>query len=613
MPSRSTAGSPSLAFPLGPALMALMALMAVAAAGAFAVERRVHKVSATAVVGSDVAWLSDSSSRRISPDGEWIVWVQDAEVNDAHALWAARRWGGPAKRLSGTLPPGDDFEVVRFSPDSKQVLYTAQQEASERYDLYTVPLLGTVADVVKLSPPLPETESVRSHTMKFSPDGSRIVFNTTHPGTSGHTLFSAPVDGSAAAVGLDGPFDDDGQTLNFVVAASRVVFQRQESTGDPYEIWSVPVAGGIKVRLTPPILGTGGAAAPNLAPGGAWVVFLLKDAPTQPADEPWSAAVLGGPGSAVRLADVPAAGGNTDDIWRFSPDGSRVVFKADRITDQKDEIFSVPTNGSSPPVKLNTGLIAAGDVHAFQISADGSTVVYAADWAVDERDEIFSVPILGPSASSVRLNRPLVAGESAIPTGPIGDVVVYAVGDAAGSAIYELRGAPLAGPASAEWPILLAQTHISAPGFIHTERLVLKADLAGPGEFELWAAKNDGSSAPNSLYNPIWDDVELGLVSGITPDSSEFFFLAAIDGGPLHLWATRADGLQGLPRRLSAEPAGNGGVIDDQFDPESTPDGFGVLYEADSETPGREELFISDALIFAADFDEEGDLSEWAP
>ena len=57
----------------------------------------------------------------------------------------------------------------------------------------------------------------------------------------------------------------------------------------------------------------------------------------------------------------------------------------------------------------------------------------------------------------------------------------------------------------------------------------------------------------------------------------------------------------------------NGQLIDEQFDLEPTPDGMGILYEADSEVPGREELFISDALIFAADFDEEGDLSEWSP
>ncbi len=595
------------------AFLCVAAVVAFGAAAAGAVERRVHKVSGPAVVGSDVYWLSSASNQRVSPDGEWIVWVQDAEVNNAHALWAARRWGGPAKRLSGTLAPGDAFEVVRFSPDSKYVLYTAAQEVSDRYELYTVPLLGTAADGVKLSPPLAGSQDVFSYTLQFSADGSRVLFSISLLGALEHTLYSAAVDGSSAAVGLDGPFDDDGQTLNFAVTPSRVVFQRRAGSTDPFEIWSVPLAGGAKVRLTPPILGTGGAGAPRLAPGGARVLFVLRDAPTEPANELWSADVAGPAGNAIRIADVPVVGGNVNDVWSVTADGSRVVFQADRDTDGKEELYSVPTAGGAPPVKLNTGLVANGDVNAYEISADGSTVVYSADWAVDERREVFSVPILGPSASGVRLNRPLVAAESAVFGGLFDDIVVYGVGDAAGTFIDELRGAPRGGPASAEWPILVAETLLSGPGVILPVRSIFRADFSVPNDFALWTVANDGTSTPNNLYNILWGSVELGVLTGVTPDHSEFFFLAAIDGGPLHLWATRTDGLQPLPRRLSLTPTAGGGVIDEQFDLEPTPDGMGILYEADSEVPGREELFISDALIFAADFDEEGDLSEWSP
>ncbi len=576
-----------------------------------AADREVHKVSGTAVAGSDVTWVTSSlSTHRISPDGEWIIWIQDAEVNNAHALWAARRWGGTPKRLSGTLPPGALFQTVLFSPDSKNVLYSAEQDSEDQTELYTVPLLGTAADGVKLSPPLPAGEDVLS-LPRFSVDGSRIVFNTTHPGTAGHTLFSAPVDGSSPAVGLDGPFDAQGMTLNFVVAPGRVVFQRQASPSATYEIWTVPIAGGAKTRLTPPIVGSGGAMAPRLAPGGARVAFLMKDAPTQPADELWSAAVGGAAGSAVRLADVPAAGGDVY-RWDFTFDGSRVVFTADREIDEKYELYSVPTNGSAPPVKLSTGLIAAGDVNDFETSPDGTTVVYSADWAFDNRAEVFSVPILGPSAAGVRLNRTLTAGETTLPGAYFDDQILYVVGDTAGTYANELRGAPYGGPASAEWPVLLAETLISGPGVVLPERSVLKADVGTPGDFELWTMKNDGSGAPESLFNPLWTNVVLGSASEATPDSVEIFFLASIADGPLHLWATRIDGQQPLPRRLSLVPESSGGVIDDQAALEATPDGRGVLYEADSEVATREELFISDALIFMADFDEEGDTSEWS-
>lgn len=593
----------------GLSAVALGVLSALTAASAFAVDRKAHKVSGPSVVGSDVFWLGGQSNQRISPDGEWIVWVQDAEVNNAHALWAARRWGGPVKRLSGTLAPGDVFERVMFSPDSKYVLYTAAQEVSERFDLYTVPLLGTAADGVKLNPPIAPEQDVVSSRMRFSADGTRILFTITSRGALGHTLYSAPVDGSAAAVGLDGPLDSGGRTFDFAVSGPQVVLQRREDSDEPYQIWTVPVGGGTKVRLSAGPYGPDGAGAPKIAPGGSRVVYVQQNVDGTPEYELWSATIAGPTGNAVLLADVSAFGGNLSGSVKFTPDGSRVVFFGDRDTDTKDELYSVPTAGGTPPVKLNTGLIAAGDVLDFQLSDDGSTVVYTADWAVDEAREIFSVPIAGPSAASVRLNRTLTSGEITILAGIFGDDIVYAVGT--GTVAEELRGAPITGPASAEWSILVPETLLSGPGIILAERSVFRADPVTAGEFALWAVENNGLTALNNIYSPFWGSVELGVESGVTPDESEFFFLAAIDGGPLHLYITETDGGQTIPQRLSLVPTGAGGVIDEQYPLEPTPDGMGILYEADVEFSGREELYIADAQIFAADFDEEGDTSEW--
>ncbi|MEO7974007.1 MAG: hypothetical protein ABIU84_10530, partial [Thermoanaerobaculia bacterium] len=563
------------------ALIAALVASVFAAAPATAA-RKVHKVSGATVVGSDVEWLDFQGQPRISPDGEWIIWIQDAEVNNALALWAARRSGGVPKRLSGTLAPGGVFKSAQFTPDSKRILYVSEQEGPLQFDLYSVPLLGTAADGVKINPPLVGSHAVNSATI--TADGSRVVFTTSTSVAQTYTLYSAPVDGSAPPTPLDGPYSADGATSEFVIAGPRVVFGSRQAPGSPTELWSVPVVGGVAVRLSPTFAGNGEVSRLTLAPGGSRVVFRSEDAPTQPARELWSALVQGSTGSAIRIADIAIPAGDVIG-WEFSPNDTRVVFIADRDVDEKRELYSVPVDGSASPVKLNTSLIAAGDVSYYDISLDGTRVAYDADWAVDERREVFSVPIAGPSAGGVRLNRNLVAGETAVLQRAWADLVEYAIADPALTAATEVRGAPLTGPASAGWEILTAATELSGPGVLTPDWTILRGDVLSPGAFELWTRSNDGSGSPNSLFSLLWGSVVLGEQSLVSPNGVEYFFLAAADGDPMHLWATKVDGSQGFPARLSPVPAGGGGVIDAVITLEMSLDGRGVLYEADSDVP----------------------------
>jgi Tol biopolymer transport system component len=571
--------------------------------------RKAHKVSGPAVAGSDVDW-PDTRPPRISPDGEWIVWIQDAETNNSLALWAARRSGGAAKRLSGTLAPGGTFIFVRISPDSRYLLYTADQEVAGRHELYTVPLLGTAANGIKLNPPLLGTDNANNPT--FSPDGTRVVFTTSTIATTGHSLFSSPIDGSAPAVGLDGPFSAAGGTDEFVVTNARVIFQRLPDTSTHSEIWSVPIAGPAVagIRLCPNASGSVDKLV--LSPDRSRVLFRGRDFVDHPGLELWIANVAGPADSALLLAPVPAAGGNVGQ-GIFTPDGTRVVFDGDLDVDEQLELYSVPANGSAPPIKLNTGFVAAGDLQQFMLSPDGTRVVYTADWAAASRRELFSVPVAGPSAANIKLNRALTAGESVAGIVPVEDLVVFGVANTAQTVVLEVRGASYEGPSAADWPIVVPETSVGTTGAIVENWAVLNADFGTPGDFALWTARNNGSGVPNNLYNNLWTSVVLGSSVAISPDQDELFFVAEVNDQPMELWQTRVDGSQTNPRLLSLDPVASGGVIDATPGLEVSPDGHGILYEADADVSGREELYISDSLVFAADFDEEGDLSEWAP
>ena len=124
-----------------------------------------------------------------------------------------------------------------------------------------------------------------------------------------------------------------------------------------------------------------------------------------------------------------------------------MVYLADQDFDEKDEIYSVPLAGGTPPTKLNLAFSSQQDVYSrFQISPDSTTVFYRADQESDGVDEIFRVSITG--GGNLKLNGPLVSGGevSSFLLSPDGDRVVY-VADQDTNEVSELYSVPATGGA----------------------------------------------------------------------------------------------------------------------------------------------------------------------
>lgn len=92
--------------------------------------------------------------------------------------------------------------------------------------------------------------------------------------------------------------------------------------------------------------------------------------------------------------------------FKFTPDGSTVVYRGDQDTEGIDELFAVPAGGGTP-LKLNE---PGANLFFYEISADGSTVVYQTSTGGTGVDELFSAPIGGGTVT--QLNGPLAVGET---------------------------------------------------------------------------------------------------------------------------------------------------------------------------------------------------------
>lgn len=415
----------------------------------------VWKLSGTMVTGGDV-----SAFHALSADSQHVVYLADQIANDRDELFSVPLAGGTPIRLNGTLVTnGDVWHDFSISPDSSRVVYRADQDVLDVDELYSVPIGGGTA--VQLSGVLPAGGDVFG-VVKISPDSTRVVYVADQDVNDRAELYSAPLDGSAPAVKLNAPLVAGGGVYGLVWAlviapdSSRVVYVAVQDTPDVAELYGVPLDG---------------SAAPVKISGAL------------------------APGGAVKVPKV-------------SPDSSRVVYTADQDVDEVVELYSAPLDGSAAPVQLSGALVAGGDVALsfHQISPDSSRVVYVADQDVDGVSELYSVPLDG-SAPPVKLHPPLGPGRgvnAALVAIDADSTRALFVGILGAPNVIELYSAPLDGsapPVTLNAPLVPngdVEGFVLAPG----GRALYYADQEIDGLTEVFAVPIDGSRLPRRVHAP---------------------------------------------------------------------------------------------------------------
>lgn len=289
----------------------------------------------------------------------------------------------------------------------------------------------------------------------------------------------------------------------------------------------------------------------------------------------------------LKLSGPMVAGGNVSSVLH-SPDGSRVVYRADQDTDGVVELYSAPAEGGTP-IKLNAPLIGAGDVGGdVRITPDGSTVVYLADQDVDNANQLFSVPIDGGPVT--RLSRPLPVGGSVFQyrLSPDGSTVVY-LGDQDTNDVFELYSVPVHGGTAVKLngPVggnrnVLSTFRISAD----SSRVVYLADQDTNNVNELYSVPIGGGSV-TKLNPSLPAGGGVGLFGlDISPDGSTVVYTADQITNNVHeLFSVPIGG--GTSVRLNGPLPPGGAIFEFAFAPDSSV----VVYRGDQQTDGFNELY----------------------
>lgn len=600
---------------LAGAIALTVALQAQAPAAAQPPGLRVQKLTPAGQAFSDLS-LEPTNRPAISPDGKWVAYWFDGDTDEVHDLYIASRFGGDVRRVSATRPSGSlDVELTRcaWSADGRRLLFLLDQQTPLREELWSVPADGLPVDAVQLSGAI--DPAARVFWFLDAGDGLSVAFGSNLGGRD--EIWSAPLDGGLPAIRLDGAPAGD-ITFGQAAAAGGLLVYRQQPQGQAMQLWSVPADGSAApTRLNGDLVANGNVSAMRITPDGTRVVYRA-DQRFNDVEELWSVPIGGPAAAATRLSPTLPAFGDVRSNWQLSSDGGRVLFYADSGVDEQLELWSVPVAGpATAAVHLNVALVAGGDVYSYSTLDD--LVVYVADNALDEQYQAWAVPIAGPFTAGVRLHGNLaadvdVAIAAIVPATP--EPLVLLGGDLRANDKFDFFtqradgvGAPH--PLFANVPAGFGyQPGCGGGGPPDGSAVVLCADLAAADKVELFRLDLDLVSTEDRLSSAV--TIATGDVTrlAVSPDG-RWTAYRADEGVDERFDLLRVPTGGAAPQRIHAAPASSALDVADGDGFQFTPDGAGIVYAADHETNEAMDLWISDAMIFRADF-AAGDAGEWS-
>lgn len=480
--------------------------------------------------------VADVSNFQIGPDGERCLFVVRAETCDCDDSGSFELHEAGIDPLSPSRWIVDDIGQAVFTRDGVWAVFQEGIDDGEDFgSLFSIRVGGALE---------PLELEVNAGSFALLPDDRTVVFSKDAPMAG---VYRRPIDGSAPASPLAlGAVE----RLSLSPDGSRVVYTKRD--GQAFELFSVLVDGtGAPVQLNDVTSPRGSPWYPfGITPDGARV-FYWTDQLVDGVFELFSVPSDGSAGP-TKLSGTLVPGGDVDPFAgvAVTPDGTRLVYRADALVDGVQDLFSVRVDGSGAPVRLNATLPPLGWIREFALLPDGSRVIYRAEQTADEVYELFSAPI-DASAPPVRLNAPLVAG---------GDVSVFS---------------STARPAFT----------ISPDG----SRVVYAADQRTDGVFELFSTTPDGSGTPVALGGPSIAEGDVRDAFQITADGAHVIYAADHDRDEVvELYGAPIRG--GKATRLNAHLVA-GGDVEVNVPPRITPDGKWLLYVADQDTDTVNELY----------------------
>jgi hypothetical protein len=281
-----------------------------------------------------------------SPDGNWIVFIEQLYSVAGDDLYALSLDGLTLKHLNDTLTPGGNVVNFKISDDSSVVIYKADQDTNDQFELYTV-VLDTL--------------------LRFDLTPVMVV------------------DGDVL----------DYELVNFENKVVGVVYRADQLVDERIDLGSVEIDGTPAYLLSPGLPPNGDVTDFKVWTNGLAVVFSADYV-----DEVfnlWINTTIGSELAPVGIyeeigpIDWPAFSDVVD--FTIAPSSGYVVFMANLDEQYTTELYlaGLPTAGWTLRQKLNAPLVEDGNIGSYLITPNSQGVVYRANQDDWETWELYSV------------------------------------------------------------------------------------------------------------------------------------------------------------------------------------------------------------------------------
>src|SRR5262245_43395383 len=233
------------------------------------------------------------------------------------------------------------------------------------------------------------------------------------------------------------PGGGDGNGTPMEASSGAVVYLADQNTNGVFELFLASTG----TKLNGPIVAGGsGVTSFALTPDKSAVVYIADQ--TNAGVFELFQVNIATPGLSVKLSGTLTPGGDVAS-FAVTPDGTSVVYRANQRNAALFEVFRVLFATPQASTQLNpTFPVGSGGVTKFAVTPDSTKVVYIADQVTTNVNELFQVAFINP-LNATQLNVPLAAPKNVtdFAISPNSASVVY-LADQIFNGVFEIFPAP---------------------------------------------------------------------------------------------------------------------------------------------------------------------------
>ncbi|WP_173048055.1 hypothetical protein [Nitrospira sp. KM1] len=432
--------------------------------------------------------------------------MADQDIDEVFELFVA----GSSVKLNPPLPSGRSVTDFVLTPDRTAVIYRADQDADDVFELYRVTFANPGVST-KLNGPLPPGANV-SFNFVVTKDSSSVLYLADETTANVLELYRVSFVNPTKSTRLNGPLVAGGNVFfRFAETpdSSAVVYFATELDADRVELFRVPFATPrISTRLSDP-LQEGDVDSFVIAPNGLVIVHgLSRQVPipgtsfTQFQREIFlCSAVVSGSSTKLNGPFVGTPTPRFVHAFDIRPDSASVVYTTADTTGDYRQLYWVPFAAPGMSTRLN-GVADDNFLSFFRITPDGSAVVYAANTkpplsaSSTGGTAVYRVPFTSPGVSTRLSGTPVAGGgvhyfANAFAVTPDSSAIVY-LADETTDNVLETYRVPFTTPGSStrlNGPIVAGGSVSSLLGFSilpDSSGIVYAADEAVDDVIELY-------------------------------------------------------------------------------------------------------------------------------